>query len=157
MTPQDTTQPLRIDDAVAFHIHRTNRLLLTHLGRVLEGTGLTPEQFFLVMRLHGAGQLSQKDLVDVALGDGPNVSRLVERLVRAGLVDRLEDPLDRRARLLELSAAGTRVVRELQPVILAQRRAVFAGLADEDIATLLSTLEHIDTTIHSLWGDAPNP
>ena len=50
-----------IEDALAYQIHRTNRLLLTHLGRFLEshGTELSPEKFFIVMKLHEAGPLPQ--------------------------------------------------------------------------------------------------
>jgi DNA-binding MarR family transcriptional regulator len=39
-------------------------------------------------------------------------SQLVEKLVQAGYLERTEDPSDRRAKLLKLSPAGTKLLEE---------------------------------------------
>ena len=138
-----------IEDAVAYRIHRTNRLLLTHLKRFLDtnDTGLTPEKYFIVMKLHENGRLPQSDLVEVALDDGPNVSRLVERLVVAGLIERTQDPADRRARLLELTEAGTGLASRITASIQDERVAVFGGIPDEDLAMFTSVLERLNSNV----------
>jgi DNA-binding MarR family transcriptional regulator len=48
------------------------------------------------------------------LGVGePTASHLVDRLVQAGLVDRSEDPMDRRRAIVRLSSAGQDLIEEL--------------------------------------------
>ena len=41
-----------LDDALAFRLHRTNRLLRTHLARFLDRhvPGISPEQWFILAR-----------------------------------------------------------------------------------------------------------
>jgi len=138
-----------IEDAYAYRIHRTNRLLSTHLARFLAGRSseLTPEKFFILMKLHEAGPLPQNALIDVTLGDGPNVSRLVERLVVSGLVERAEDPNDRRARVLELTAEGSALARRLADDVVDERRVVFAGVSEHDLDTLGAVLDRLDANL----------
>jgi DNA-binding MarR family transcriptional regulator len=48
------------------------------------------------------------------LGIGKSTaSHLIERLVRAGLVDRSEDPVDRRRATIRLTAAGEELIERL--------------------------------------------
>lgn len=145
-----------IDQALAYRLHRTNRMLLTHLGRFLDAhhSDLGPEQFFIVMKLHEAGPLAQNALVEVALDDGPNVSRLVERLVRAGLVERAEDPTDRRARVLELTQDGHALADRLRDDVAEERRIVFEGISDRALATLASVLDRVDANLRTALADA---
>lgn len=136
----------RIEEAVAYRIHRTNRLLLTHLGRFLDthGADLTPEKYFIIMKLHETGPLPQNDLVEVALDDGPNVSRLIERLVATGLVERTEDPTDRRARVIELTTAGRTLANRLAADTPEERRVVFDGITHNDLDALTKILDRLD-------------
>jgi DNA-binding MarR family transcriptional regulator len=139
----------RLDDAVAYRIHRTNRLLLTHLGRFLETSqhGLTPEKWFILARLRQDGPLRQVELTEPALEDAPNVSRLVESLVEAGLVERHADPGDRRSRVLSLSADGTTLADELHERSVMERRRVFNGFSSADLKTLTETLDRLDANV----------
>ena len=48
------------------------------------------------------------------LGIGePTASHLIDRLVQAGLVDRSEDPMDRRRAIVRLSPAGEELIEKL--------------------------------------------
>jgi DNA-binding MarR family transcriptional regulator len=148
-----------IEEAVAYRIHRTNRLLLTHLARFLDSHSgeLSPEKYFIVMKLHEAGPLPQSELVEVALDDGPNVSRLVERLVTAGLVQRTENPSDRRARVLDLTAEGRSLARRLEADIADERGIVFDRISDRDLDALKSVLDQLVANIRpALLTGAPS-
>ena len=73
----------------------------------------------------------RQNLRSVARGLGvhaSNVTRLCDRLVEAGLLQRSDDPADRRNLVLRLSAAGDQLVTE----VTNQRRAA--------IATVLATM-----------------
>jgi DNA-binding MarR family transcriptional regulator len=143
-----------LDDALAFRIHRTNRLLRTHLRRLLEAhePGLSPEQWFVLARVAEREPVRQIDLAEPVLGDPPNVSRLVDALVARGDVKRSPDPADRRSRLLSLTPAGRARADALFARAIAERPVVFAGLEERELATLAGALDRIDANVRGLLG-----
>ncbi len=147
--PSDRHASTRIDDAVAFRIHRTNRMLLTQLARMLgeHEPGITPEKWFLLARLHQDGPVRQVQLTEPALGDAPNVSRLVESLVGSGMIERQPDPDDRRSKVLHLSAQGAALATRLIEASIPVRHAVFEGFSESELDVLTSALDRIDQNL----------
>ncbi len=139
----------RLDDAVAYRLHQTNRLLVTHLARFLETSkrGLTPEKWFVLARLRLDAPIRQSELVEPALEDGPNVSRLVDAMVNAGLVERSLDRTDRRSRILDLTEQGRALADELHERAVAERGRVFAGFTPTDLEFLVAALQRIDDNV----------
>ncbi|HEX2391615.1 MAG TPA: MarR family transcriptional regulator [Solirubrobacterales bacterium] len=128
--------------------------------RVIEGSGLNLTQCKVLLEIGGLGGSAQTwqvgDLAELFGVSVPSMSRAVESLVKAGLVTRLEDPEDRRVRLVGITPKGKDLVAELVTVKQAgvaafattlsatQRRkldaAVDALMEREDIA---KTYEHL--------------
>jgi DNA-binding MarR family transcriptional regulator len=146
-----------LDEALAFRIHRTNRLLRTHLGRFLElhEPGLSPEQWFLMARIAQHGPVRQVALAEPVLGDPPNVSRLIDALVERGYVARSPDPADRRSWLVSLTALGRRRADRVLRRVVSERQLVFDGLTERELAAMVSTLDRIDDNLRALLADAP--
>ncbi len=77
-----------------------------------EAHGLSFLEFKAMMNLGVYGDRESFCLADISEATGasmPAVSRAVESLVRKGLVSRVEDPTDRRRRLVSLTDEGHRV------------------------------------------------
>lgn len=85
---------------------------------------------------HGDG-LRQGVLADILNIEGPSLTRSMDQLVQAGLVDRREDPADRRAKTLHLTEAGVAACETIEASLHAVRAEVFAGISDDDIAAFL--------------------
>ena len=66
----------------------------------------------------------------------PAASILADRLVRAGFVDRNDDPADRRRVLLTLTRAGIQLVTELQEGNHLLMRRWMSRMSPEDLAAL---------------------
>jgi DNA-binding MarR family transcriptional regulator len=145
----------RLEDAIAFRIHSTNRLLRTHLSRFLEthAPGLSPEQWFLLARIGEREPVRQVDLAEPVLGDPPNVSRLVDALARRGYVERSPDPADRRSWLLSLTARGRQRTDALGGAAVAERELVFAGFGDEELTAIAAMLDRIDENVRPLLSE----
>ena len=129
--------------------------------RVLQDTGLTTTQCKTLLELGGLGDRpSTWQLSDLAAVFGvslPAMSRAVDGLVKKGLATRVEDPTDRRVRLVRITAAGTGLVDELTMVkrngleafaatlTATQRRKLDAAVQSlmdrEDIATTYEQLK----------------
>jgi len=78
--------------------------------RFVKASGLSMPQFNILMQLHyqracGVSDISTRmDITSAA------ASQLVEKLVQAGLLERAEDPHDRRVRQLRLTVGGQELV-----------------------------------------------
>jgi DNA-binding MarR family transcriptional regulator len=125
-----------------------------HQLRVMEETGLSMTQCKAILEIGGHGDVlpscGLKDLAERLGASTPAMSRAVEDLVKKQLVTRVEDPDDRRAKRIELTPKGRRVVDDIVTVKLkgvtafasslsaAQRRkldaAIDALMDREDIA-----------------------
>lgn len=75
--------------------------------------------------------------------EGPSLVRLLDQLCAAGLVLRCDDPDDRRAKTLALTAKGRAIIVRLESVLDEMRNRVLAKVSDQDVAATLRVLEAI--------------
>jgi DNA-binding MarR family transcriptional regulator len=84
--------------------------------------------------------------VSEALGIRPNVATgIVQRLVDRGLIERREDPGDRRVRLLTVSEQGVALINELGSILFAKERELFDRLNDQQLRQLRDILVAMET------------
>ncbi len=128
-------------------IVRTHRRLSDVLGRELEQSVGIPLVYFDVL-IHVAagpeGRLTMSRLsADIALTSG-GVTRLVDRMVEAGLVSRENCPSDRRSIHVVLTPEGRRVLeRAIAAHVDGIERHLVAHLDEGDRAALASTLSKV--------------
>ena len=77
-----------------------------------KSTGLSMPQFSILMQLHHKGSCGMSEVSERFDISAAAASQLVEKLVQAGYLDRAEDPSDRRAKLLTLSAKGKELIQQ---------------------------------------------
>jgi DNA-binding MarR family transcriptional regulator len=75
-----------------------------------KSTGLSMQQFSIMMQLHYRGVCGVSDISDRFEVTNAAASQLVEKLVQSGYLERAEDPSDRRAKLVTLSRKGKLLV-----------------------------------------------
>jgi MarR family 2-MHQ and catechol resistance regulon transcriptional repressor len=128
-------------------IVRSHRLLTDRLGRELEQDVGIPLVFFDVLINVGAapeGRVTMSRLSnDIALTTG-GVTRLVDRMVDAGLVERSACPSDRRSIHVVLTSEGRNVLdRAIAAHIEGIDRHLMAHLSEKDRANLATALTKI--------------
>jgi DNA-binding MarR family transcriptional regulator len=77
-----------------------------------KSTGLSMPQFSILMQLHHKGPCGMSEVSERFDISAAAASQLVEKLVQAGYLERTEDPSDRRAKLLTLSAKGKELIQQ---------------------------------------------
>ncbi|MEN3275476.1 MAG: MarR family transcriptional regulator, transcriptional regulator for hemolysin [Massilia sp.] len=83
-----------------------------------------------------------------ALGlEASSLVRVVDLLIENGLLERRDDPQDRRARLLQLTNEGRTRAAQMEAALIPFRREVFAGIDPADIATCLRVLTAIGSPV----------
>ena len=72
--------------------------------------------------------------------EGPSLVRLLDQLCAAGLARRDEDPHDRRAKTISLTAAGRAVTAQMEDDLRALRAQVLKGVSRADLEATLRVL-----------------
>ncbi len=91
--------------AQVFH-HRGMR----DMKRFMDETGLSPSQVSALFRLHFGGKCGNSEIAEHTGITDPAASQMVDRLVQRGLVERAENPDDRRVKQLAITDAGRALV-----------------------------------------------
>ncbi|MCS7275792.1 MAG: MarR family transcriptional regulator [Dehalococcoidia bacterium] len=126
-------------------------------GRLEEWSemGLTITQIrllFLLRRNPGATATALANELDVS---PPVLTRMVDRLVRHGLVQRQMASDDRRRVCHYLTPKGADTVQRLEDVGRTQLRAVLAQLSDQELVQVVEALERLWALIESQMAASP--
>lgn len=125
---------------------RTHRDVVARLDAELESAhGLPLSSYEVLMYLADAGgKLRLGELADRLLLSRSGLTRLIDRLVKQGLVERERCADDARGYFAVLTPAGRRKLAKARPDHLAGVREHYLGrLADEDLKALARAWERI--------------
>jgi DNA-binding MarR family transcriptional regulator len=107
--------------------------------------GITPAQYNVLRILRGAGApgLSCGEIADRMIDRDPDVTRLLDRLVKAGLAERERDSADRRVVRVRLSAAGHDTLATVDRTMETYPKRLAGALGGDRLAQLLALLEDV--------------
>jgi DNA-binding MarR family transcriptional regulator len=128
---------------LGYLIHDVARLLKRRFAESTRRHGLTMPQWRVLAQLKRTGELSQVALANLVESDPMTVSRIVERLEAAGLVSRLADPQDSRAKLVRLTNAARNLFEEIRPSGLAVYKEALKGVSVTERNALVAVLNKI--------------
>jgi DNA-binding MarR family transcriptional regulator len=132
------------DADVARRVWRAmSHIVLEHDRKVAvsEALGLSFARVRALRRL-ATQPLTLRALAERLAADPPYVTLIVDDLEERGLVQRMPHPEDRRAKLVELTAAG-RAAAARADAILDEPPAALRDVPAEDLADLLRVLERL--------------
>ncbi|WP_030181305.1 MarR family winged helix-turn-helix transcriptional regulator [Streptomyces sp. NRRL S-813] len=114
------------------------------LARELRPLGVTPAQAEVLRLLADRQPLTMSGLGDLLVCEsGSNPSRLVDRLVAAGLVQRVTSSQDRRQVELTLTGAGGAIARDVAAIEAELHRGIEAAGARSDLSSVLGFLRSL--------------
>jgi DNA-binding MarR family transcriptional regulator len=87
-------------------------------------------------------------VADGLLNRASDITRLIDRLEKAGLAERLPNPADRRSVLVRATAEGQRVFAAVTPKLQDFHRRQWSNLSSSEVDALHGLLAK------ALWGDA---
>ncbi len=138
-----------LDQTITYQVYRSGRLLRHYLQQKLkiDEAQLTPEQFYILLRLYMKDGQTQRELADRILNDHPNITRLIDKLEKIAYVRRTADPNDRRSFLIFISARGRAFCESRLPLIQQERKKIHKGLTNQDIKKFQSILRRIEANL----------
>jgi len=122
----------------------------TRFCEFLQRYELTDGRFAVLAALHNAGSqgLSQSEVADQLLQSESNVSSLIERLHRDGLVDRRWSDTDRRKRVLLLTADGTRSFLLVEAGRCRWAKTLLTNIGPQDRLALTDGLRALSSSLN---------
>ncbi|MBU6497003.1 MAG: MarR family transcriptional regulator [Rhodospirillales bacterium] len=108
---------------------------------------MTRAQWIILLRLERQPGLSQKELAEILEVEPITVARLIDRLEERGMVERRDDPADRRIWRLHLRAAAAPVLAALHAERADMLSIVATGMDPTMIAALKDGLQRMKTNL----------
>lgn len=124
-------------------LNRVYERSTSEMLRVKSETGLSMPQMFAMHMLRASGTLSISAIaekLELSLAAG---SHLVDRLVQQRLVERLEDPMDRRHKRVSLAPSGCELMDRLAAARMGEIDQIVAALPPELNAQFTQVLEQV--------------
>jgi DNA-binding MarR family transcriptional regulator len=114
----------RLEESVYVELLRTGDILARGISQVLKTADLSSTQYNVLRILRGAPEgLLCGEIADRMITRDPDITRLLDRLERRGLISRCRGTKDRRMVLARITTAGLRLLGRLDvPVQQAHTR-----------------------------------
>ncbi|OZI61087.1 MarR family winged helix-turn-helix transcriptional regulator [Bordetella genomosp. 11] len=141
--PSDTR--LAVLTAHMLVIHRAYRAAA---DKALADYGLSQATAWPVIWVGRLGDGVRQGVLAEAMGvEGPSLVRVVDQLETAGLIERREDALDRRAKTLHLTPAGHALRERVEQMLVHLRRQVFRGVDAADAEACIRVFEQVKASL----------
>lgn len=133
----------------ALNILRTADVLKRGLDLVLKRHGITSTQYNVLRILRGAGQrgLHCGGIAERMITAEPDITRLLMRIERLGLLVRQRDVADRRKVTAIATERGLQLLDEVKAPLRKLQEHQFALLRDDEIEALIGSLEKVRESI----------
>jgi DNA-binding MarR family transcriptional regulator len=130
------------DQAWALLLQIGFELVSAHFAAAVAALDLAPSQARALHELDLERPISMRELAQRLKSDPSNVTGLIDRLEKRGLVERRPDPADRRIKGLALTSAGARLRERLFARLYSAPPSV-AALSERDQRMLRDVLQRV--------------
>jgi MarR family transcriptional regulator for hemolysin len=138
-----------------FALFEVQRMLRLYADKQARRYGLTRAQWAVLAKLERTEGLKQTEIADLMEMQPITLTRLIDKLCDAGLIERRNDESDRRVNRLYLTKAARPLMAKLAALRSEITQAALAGLSNADTHRLVDDLESIKDNIReALAGTA---
>lgn len=132
-----------LDESLGFVVNKTALALKNELEKRLKPMGITAVQFAVMKRLWEADDISQKELADRTFKKTAEMTYVIDKLEKRGLLVRLPKANDRREYRIVLTDAGRAIEADAMQAAFATLEKAQRGLEDAEVRRLLGAMETI--------------
>jgi MarR family transcriptional regulator for hemolysin len=132
---------------IGLRLFTASKAVRRAFDEALASAGGSIPVWLVLTNLKAGDWRSQHDLARAVGIEGPTLTRHLDALERQGLVRRSQDASDRRAVVVELTAAGNAAHARLRDVVVAFDRRLRSGLSQEDVDALRELLGRLEANV----------
>lgn len=134
-----------LEQEALLSIVRTSATLMDQFELFLRPYGITATQYNVLRILRGSEPdgLCRNDLRERMLTRMPDVTRLLDRMEEAGLVQRTRNATDRRMVTTRITRDASKLLGKLDNLVEENERRYFVGVSPGQLETLIGVLEQV--------------
>ena len=124
-------------------LFRSRNYIWDNDHRIVESHGVSWSQFLALSSLRSAAPdyvLSPTQLYTAAQVTSGGMTKMMHGLTKAGLIERIDNPDDKRSRLVRLTTAGARLAEKIVEELISENRVLIGGILSADEAEQLAYL-----------------
>ena len=137
-------------DSLGRHIYQTAQTLKNYFEKLLSPFDLTGEQFHLLKNMDTNTGHSQNKLCRLVDKSPANLTRILDRLEKKGLIVRCDNPEDRRSSLVFQTESGLALTTQVSSMFLGLSQKIEKGIGNDEKIIFQNVLSQIDTNLQKL-------
>ena len=144
-------QPFRLSRAIG-RVAAIQRFCLKLALKELPG--IEPEWYYFLHNINTLKEIRKTDIISINLLLEPTTGiDILNRMIRAGLLDEQTDPTDKRARLITVTKEGKLVLDRAERLVQQIARLLFGDITPEELQSMESYLTVIENTFGKILTD----
>jgi DNA-binding MarR family transcriptional regulator len=132
-----------LEEEALLSLQRTADQLQWRISEALKPYRISPTQYNALRILRGAKEqgCSCTEIAERMINRDPDITRLIDRLERRGLVQRAREDKDRRVVTARITPAGLELLKGLDRPVEELNRKILGHLGNQRLKTLIKLLE----------------
>ena len=133
-----------LNEHLGYFIRRLQVWVFQDFIRTLAPVDIRPAQYSVLVVIAANPGLSQSDLADRLGIERARLVRVLDKLERRGLTQRLASPTDRRSHALRLTREGQKLLKRATQLAAVHEAKLIEKLGPEQRKSMLELLQHFD-------------
>ncbi len=103
-----------------------------------------PEAFYFLNSLHHMKQARKTDLINHTMAEYTTGMDAIGKLIKEGLISERQDETDKRAKLLQMTPKGEKILKDTYPFINKATQMVFSSMDSDSLKLCQSLLSPVE-------------
>ena len=143
----------RLNGSLGFVINAVAREMRTRLESALKPFNVTPTGWLVMLGLAEQQETNQSEVGRMLMLDNATITRQIDKLEEAGLIQRMRDLHDRRVQMVELTGEGRNLLPRLNAEATRINRQALEGLSESDSRKFMDILNLIMKNLNNREGE----
>lgn len=126
------------------HLLRAREAVMAYFRPVLNGFGLTEQQWRILRLLDDRGELEAGMIADLACILSPSLTGILVRMEKAGLIHRRRDTVDSRRLIVSATEEGRALTRRIAPLSESCYEQIESYFGRDKLAQLIDLLSELE-------------
>ncbi|HEY9577587.1 MAG TPA: MarR family transcriptional regulator [Pseudobacillus sp.] len=134
-----------LEESLGYKLFQASRLMTNTLNRHFKEHGflLTHEQWQILSRLYEKDGQTQHELARINEKDQPSVSRLIDNMIKRGLIVRKAHPSDKRINLIYLTECSKQMEKDYTALAIQTIKEAAFEVNEKELEICLKVLDRI--------------
>ncbi|TAF81801.1 MAG: MarR family transcriptional regulator [Runella slithyformis] len=128
----------KLDKIIFYNLEKSIKTYRQYAQKQITNAGfdITIDQWLILQTIQENAEYSQQQIAEKVFKDFASVTRMIELLVKKGLLERAFHEEDRRRFRLTITQAGIKIIADVQPIIQQNRKQALQSFSEPDIEVL---------------------